>query len=195
MSGFGGFTTGNGRDFLEAALHTYDAVIGYDHRTLTIDPRENAKDLMTRLSVHVTGQPMILDIITHSRGGLTTRSLLEYELPQSNWNGSVDKVVFVASTNGGTRLADPARWIDLIDLTTNLAAAGGTALQSGDQLFFSFSSHGNPGAQRVDDPQDEPEFQTALDPRGAHGSDAGGLRKALVTNVLVGTPTKGGERG
>ena len=119
MSGFGGFTTGNGRDFLEAALHTYDAVIGYDHRTLTIDPRENAKDLMTRLSVHVTGQPMILDIITHSRGGLTTRSLLEYELPQSNWNGSVDKVVFVASTNGGTRLADPARWIDLIDLTTN----------------------------------------------------------------------------
>ena len=61
-------------------------------------------------------------MITHSRGGLVTRSFVEQVLPSSGWPARVDNIVFVASTNAGTHLADPERWSDLVDLYTNLAA-------------------------------------------------------------------------
>ena len=37
-----------GRDFLTQALGDYDAVIGFDHRTLSVDPLENARELADR---------------------------------------------------------------------------------------------------------------------------------------------------
>ena len=43
--------------------------------------------------------------------------------------GPVDNIVFVASTNAGTHLADPERWSDLVDLYTNLAAVGASVLR------------------------------------------------------------------
>jgi hypothetical protein len=42
-------STPEGRKFLEAADRSYDAVIGFDHRTLSRDPLQNATDLQTRL--------------------------------------------------------------------------------------------------------------------------------------------------
>jgi triacylglycerol esterase/lipase EstA (alpha/beta hydrolase family) len=114
--------------FLPTVLSTYDAVIGYDHRTLSVDPRQNAVDLLTELRRHHPGTDLTIDIITHSRGGLVTRSFVEAVLPQSNWPAVVDNIVFVASTNGGTHLADPARWHDLIDLYTNLVTVGAAGL-------------------------------------------------------------------
>ncbi|MDC5697740.1 CHAT domain-containing protein [Intrasporangium calvum] len=118
----------NAMGLLRTALGAYDAVIGYDHRTLSIDPRQNAKDLLERLSAHHPQADLVIDVITHSRGGLTTRSLVEYELPQSDWPGRVDRVVFVGATNGGTHLADPERWRDLVDLYTNLVSVGAGAV-------------------------------------------------------------------
>lgn len=127
--GFGAFSYDeNAMGLLRTALGAYDAVIGYDHRTLSLDPRANAKDLLERLSAHVPEAELVIDIITHSRGGLTTRSFVEYELPASDWPGKVDRIVFVAATNGGTHLADPERWHDLVDLYTNLASVGAGAL-------------------------------------------------------------------
>ena len=127
--GFGAITYDeNAMGLLSTAIGAYDAVIGFDHRTLSVDPRENAKDLLTRLSTHRPADEFVIDIITHSRGGLTTRSLVEYELPGSSWPGRVDRIIFVAATNGGTHLADPDRWHDLIDLYTNLASVGAGAL-------------------------------------------------------------------
>ena len=127
--GFGALTHDeNGVALLRGALGAYDAVIGYDHRTLSLDPLQNAKDLLERLSTHHPDAELVIDIITHSRGGLTTRSLIEHELPGSAWPGRVDRVVFVAATNGGTHLADPDRWHDLVDLYTNLASAGAGVL-------------------------------------------------------------------
>ena len=67
-------------------------------------------------------------MITHSRGGLTTRSFVEQVLPSSGWPATVDNIVFVASTNAGTHLADPERWSDLVDLYTNLAAVSAKVL-------------------------------------------------------------------
>ena len=53
---------------------------------------------------------------------------MEAILPQSNWPATVDHVIFVASTHGGTHLADPARWHDLVDLYTNLVTVGAAGL-------------------------------------------------------------------
>ena len=134
VGGFGALALGAaGQAFLANAVHTYDAVIGYDHRTLSLDPRQNAVDLLERLSKHPASGGITIDIVTHSRGGLTTRAFVEEVLPQSSWRAIVDKIVFVAATNGGTHLADPERWGDLIDLYTNLGAvaARGLALLPG----------------------------------------------------------------
>lgn len=114
--------------FLPSVLSAYDAVVGYDHRTLSVDPRQNAVDLLAELRRQHPGTDLTIDVITHSRGGLVTRSLVEAVLPQSNWPATVDNIVFVAATNGGTHLADPARWHDLVDLYTNLATVGAAGL-------------------------------------------------------------------
>ncbi len=134
VGGFGALALGvAGQVFLANAVHSYDAVIGYDHKTLSLDPRQNATDLLERLSKHPASAGVTIDIITHSRGGLTTRAFVEEVLPPSSWTAVVDKIVFVAATNGGTHLADPERWGDLVDLYTNLGAvaARGLALLPG----------------------------------------------------------------
>lgn len=119
----------DGPGFLRSALAAYDAVLGYDHRTLSLDPEQNAQDLLRRLSGHA-GE-LVIDVVAHSRGALTTRSLVEELLPRSGLPISVDRIVFVAATNAGTHLADPERWHDLVDLYTNLAVAATRVL---DQL-------------------------------------------------------------
>ena len=118
----------NGQGFLRTAISAYDAVIGFDHKTLSLDPRENAEDLLARLKTHRPEAELVIDVITHSRGGLVTRSLVEQLLPTAGWPGTVDNIVFVASTNAGTHLSDPKRWSDLVDLYTNLAAVGASGL-------------------------------------------------------------------
>ncbi|HEV2842594.1 MAG TPA: hypothetical protein VGW39_14825 [Chthoniobacterales bacterium] len=50
IGGYGAMTaTPWGEEFLRAAHANYDAVIGFDHPTLSDDPLENATDLLTRL--------------------------------------------------------------------------------------------------------------------------------------------------
>ena len=38
--------------FVATVLSAYDAVIGYDHRTLSVDPKQNARDLLDVLRPH-----------------------------------------------------------------------------------------------------------------------------------------------
>lgn len=126
--------------FVDALVRAYDAVIGFDHRTLSVDPERNARDLLALLEPH-DGE-LVLDVITHSRGGLVTRSFVEAVLPGSGLRTSVDSIVFVAATNGGTHLADPQRWHDLVDLYTNLvlATAAGLSLVPGGAPFAAMVS-------------------------------------------------------
>lgn len=126
---FGALTaTDAGRAFLDGALGSYDAVVGFDHPTLSVDPLENAQDLAGRLTAFATRRQVTLDVVGHSRGGLTARSFAENVLPGLPWRGEVDRAVFVAATNDGTHFADPSRWADLADLYTNLVAANARAL-------------------------------------------------------------------
>ncbi len=129
VGGFGGLTvTPEGRAFLARALTDYDVVLGYDHRTLSVDPLDNARDLAERLTAFPAQRPVTLDVVSHSRGGLVARSLVESVLPGVPWRGQVDRMVLLATPNDGTHLADPDRWGDLADVLTNLVAADARAL-------------------------------------------------------------------
>ena len=116
-----------GRDFLTQALGDYDAVVGFDHRTLSVDPLENARELADLLTPF-RGRQVTLDVVCHSRGGLTARSFVESVLPGLAWRGKVDRAVFVGATNAGTHFADETRWADLADVYTNLVAANARAI-------------------------------------------------------------------
>ncbi len=118
-----------GRDFLARARRSYDAVIGYDHRTLSADPLQNAHDLLGRLE-QTTAPSLDIDAVAFSRGGLVLRSLIEYLLPSASLRARVRRAVFVGATNGGTQLAAPENWRRLVDLSTNLVAVGCRALSA-----------------------------------------------------------------
>jgi hypothetical protein len=114
--------TESGRAFLDRALAKYDAVLGFDHRTLSEDPLENATQLLDALKELRAGDGMDLDILTHSRGALVARSLAEYLAPDAP-GIEVRRVIMVAGPNSGTSLASADNWNTLIDLYTNLAVA------------------------------------------------------------------------
>lgn len=117
-----------GRGFLEAALRSYDAVLGFDHKTLSVDPLANAADLLDRLEAIGWREPPQLDVITHSRGGLVFRSLMEHLLPASSFRPETRRAVFVGCPNAGTRLAQAENWHHFADLYTNLAVAACRAI-------------------------------------------------------------------
>lgn len=117
-----------GKAFLKSAQENYDILIGYDHSTLSEDPFENATDLLQRLSVN-TASPIHIDAVCFSRGALVYRALTERALPGAGLNAQFGRVIFAASTNGGTKLAEPDNWHDLADLYTNLAVGTTRVLQ------------------------------------------------------------------
>lgn len=117
-----------GLGFLKVAEKRYDALIGYDHRTLSVDPLENAQGLYAVLQMLKCDEPPTIDIICHSRGALVVRSLIEKVLPGKPWQAIIRNVVFVGATNVGTELARPENWHSMLDLVTNLALASRKAL-------------------------------------------------------------------
>ncbi len=89
-----------------------DRMFAYNHPTLSPSPRRNAEDLLERLD----GHELSLDILAHSRGGLVAR-----ELARLTEGSRIDirSIVFVASPNAGTPIADPERPAGLLDGVTN----------------------------------------------------------------------------
>lgn len=129
LGGFGELTvTPWGRRLLATALERYDAVLGFDHRTLALTPRENAQALVAALRTLPRGKGVVADAVCHSRGGLVLRSLIEHELPSAGLPFTIERAVFVAATNRGTELARPENWETLVDLVTNLSNVTARAL-------------------------------------------------------------------
>jgi hypothetical protein len=110
-----------GQAFLQAAAGDYDAVLGFDHATLSEDPMANATDLLAALEALPAATPPRIDAVAFSRGGLVFRTLVEHLLPHSTGTARIERAVFIACTNGGTLLARPENWQTLIDLYTNLS--------------------------------------------------------------------------
>ncbi|HZZ95062.1 MAG TPA: hypothetical protein VFE23_21060 [Usitatibacter sp.] len=128
-SAFGGLcATAPGRAFLDAAHQRYAAVWGWDHRTLSVDPRANAVKLYEALAAVTVASPPVIDVVCHSRGALVVRSLVEEVLPGKTWRPAIGRVIFAAGANAGTLFARPANWHALLDLATNLVLADRRAL-------------------------------------------------------------------
>ncbi|HFE47592.1 MAG TPA: CHAT domain-containing protein [Nannocystis exedens] len=118
---FGALCEGTGQELLARMLGHYDLVLGVDHRSLSRMPRENAAMIRDLLVANEWPHPPELDVICFSRGGLVARELVERLLPVSEWPATVQKVIFVATTNAGTLLARPENLHDFIDIYTTLA--------------------------------------------------------------------------
>jgi hypothetical protein len=122
-------STPAGRAILQCLIDRYDLVVGFDHRTLTDDPRVNAQRLLDALGALKLADDAEFDAIAFSRGGLVLRLLTEQLLPgRALAEGRAllvpRRLVFVGCTNGGTSLARPENWKRMLDLYTNLVLAG-----------------------------------------------------------------------
>ncbi len=127
--GFGALgATPWGQELLSKARERYDTVLGYDHKTLSVDPRQNAAALLAELRRTWPEGNVDFDVICHSRGGLVYRSLVEGVLPADPWPGTFGRAIFVAAANSGTELANAENWDRLADLYTNLAAMAARGL-------------------------------------------------------------------
>lgn len=146
VHGFGSALGGAGRNgwFGQLGQH-YDAVLGYNHPTLSIDPEANARELLAMIPEDVR---LAVDVIAHSRGGLVSRSLVELVEPQANF--SVRRIITNGTPHGGTRIADPERWDRLVSIgmtaASLLASSTGAlvwlpkalelVLKAASQIFF-----------------------------------------------------------
>jgi hypothetical protein len=110
----------DGDAFLGWCDGSYDAVLSFDHPTLSVSPMLNAH----ALSHAFAGSSAATDVICHSRGGLVTRWYLE-ALHQGN--PADNRAVFVGSPLAGTGLAAPPNIKGSLSLLSNIGSAIGTA--------------------------------------------------------------------
>lgn len=106
-------------DFFDRIRTRYaDRIYAFNHFSISRTPEENAQMLLAGLpaSEHT------LDVITHSRGGLVLRNLVErrasFGAAASRFR--VGHAVLVASPNDGTPLATPNRWEQTLGWFANL---------------------------------------------------------------------------
>jgi CHAT domain len=105
--------------FFDRVKATYgDRIFAFDHFSLSRTPEENARMLLEGLPDQAT----TFDVITHSRGGLVLRNLVERAAafgPLAK-RFKLRRAVLVASPNEGTPLATPQRWGDTVGWIANL---------------------------------------------------------------------------
>jgi len=109
----------DGKTFFESMRPLYeDRIFAFDHFTVSRTPDENARALLDALPKG----PAVFDVITHSRGGLVLRTLVEMakSLGPNAIRFQLGRAVLVASPNDGTPLASPNRFEDFLNWLSNL---------------------------------------------------------------------------
>jgi hypothetical protein len=103
-------------DFVKSLYDFYEGrVVALDHPTVSVDPNHNVEWLLDAIPGNVD---LDLDILCISRGGLVARRLAGEQ--DGSRGVHIGSIVFVASPNAGTPLADSSRLNDFIDSYTNL---------------------------------------------------------------------------
>jgi CHAT domain len=116
-SAFGGLT---GTDFFERTRPIYgDRIFAFNHFTVSKSPIENTQALLSVLP----DKKQTFDVITHSRGGLVLRTIVEgaSQFGKLSDRLQVGQVVLVASPNDGTPLGTPERWEKTVGWVANLS--------------------------------------------------------------------------
>jgi hypothetical protein len=115
-SAYGALASSNFFDF--AAKVYGERIFAFNHFTVSRTPEENARMLLEALRDEI----FTFDVVTHSRGGLVLRNLVErasvFGPPGKRFK--LGHAVLVASPNDGTPLATPNRWHDTVGWIANL---------------------------------------------------------------------------
>ncbi len=108
----------NGKTFFESVQPIYgDRVFAFDHFTVSRSLAENAQMLLDELP----DRECLFDVVTHSRGGLVLRTLVENRSTlRSASRFQLGRAVLVASPNEGTPLASPSRLDSYITWMSNV---------------------------------------------------------------------------
>ena len=168
----GGFCKLASTNFFERIKDTYgDRIYAFNHFSLQRTPEENVAMLLEGLPEH----PTTFDVVTHSRGGLVLRTLVE----RARTFGSLSKrfvlgrAVLVAAPNDGTPLATPDRWDATIGWLANLLelfpdnpfTIGGELVANGLVWIANHASGDIPGLHAMDGDGDPiHQLQTAAEP-------------------------------
>ena len=105
--------------FFDRVKDTYaDRIFAFDHFSVSRTPEQNARMLLNGLPEQST----TFDVVTHSRGGLVLRNLVERAKQFGDLSGRfrLGRAVLVASPNDGTPLATPQRWDETVGWLANL---------------------------------------------------------------------------
>jgi hypothetical protein len=106
-------------DFFERVRKLYgDRIYAFNHYSVSRTPSENGRHLLDGLP---PGEHTF-DVITHSRGGLVLRNVVEHG---DQYGAAADRfrlghAVLVASPNDGTPLGTPGRWEETVGWFANL---------------------------------------------------------------------------
>lgn len=104
-------------------------VLGFNHHTMSVPVAENVRQFFDALAV--SQGEYAFDIICHSRGGLLARALAHLtdesisKLIGTEWQRpagvklTIGRIVFVATPNAGTPLAEPQRIPEFVDRIAN----------------------------------------------------------------------------
>jgi hypothetical protein len=106
-------------DFFERVQGTYgDRLFAFDHFSVSRTPEQNARMLLEALPDQTT----TFDVVSHSRGGLVARNLVERAAQFGDLarRFKPGRLVLVASPNDGTPLATPKRFEDTLGWIANL---------------------------------------------------------------------------
>lgn len=117
---FGQF--GKWDEFADLLTQYGNRAFAFNHPTLHASPSENMEQLCQLLP---PGIDLECDVVTHSRGGLIARELIERVTDEqlAGRKLTIRRAVFVAGPLDGTALADGAHLFDFIDRYTNLLTA------------------------------------------------------------------------
>ena len=117
-------------------------------------PLENAQLLCRSLPSWVADGPHALDLITHSRGGLVARALVQLPVGEGDDAGriakAVKRVIFVGTPNFGTSLANPSNWGRAADLLINLVHVDALGLYGKMSGFLARLAVADAGVELLD---------------------------------------------
>src|SRR5262249_48337479 len=105
--------------FADLLKHYDNRAFAFNHPTLHVSPSDNMEQFWQMLP---EGATLECDIVTHSRGGLVGRELIERATKRQMGKRklNVRRAVFVAGPLDGTVLADGQHMFDFMDRYTNL---------------------------------------------------------------------------
>lgn len=120
-----GMLAGLPRSALQRWYERYEGrVLAFNHPTVSVSPEDNARQLLAAIQRQPPGEPLVFDILCHSRGGIVARTLAERGaelVPESACR--FRSIHFLATPNAGSPLGDAEHLRDLIDLYTNCLSA------------------------------------------------------------------------